>query len=78
MVNHNFQKDISGCGLVGIMNTTGKRFSGANILKGIAVLHDRGNGLGGGFAGYGIYPKYKDFYAFHMLIENKDAKKIIH
>ena len=22
----------------------------------------------GGFAGYGIYPQYKDYYAFHMFL----------
>ena len=36
-------------------------------------MHDRSNGLGGGFAGYGIYPEYKDFYAFHMFFD--DARR---
>jgi glutamate synthase domain-containing protein 1 len=30
-------------------------------------MHDRGNGLGGGFAIYGLYPEYADFYAFHIM-----------
>lgn len=34
-------------------------------------MHDRSNGLGGGFAGYGIYPEYKDFYAFHMFFDER-------
>lgn len=42
-------------------------------------MHDRSNGLGGGFAGYGIYPEYKDFYAFHMFLTaelpEKDARR---
>ncbi len=31
-------------------------------------MHDRSNGLGGGFAAYGIYPEYKDFFALHMFL----------
>ena len=39
-------------------------------------MHDRSNGLGGGFAGYGIYPEYKDFYAFHVFYDSDDARHI--
>lgn len=36
-------------------------------------MHDRSNGLGGGFAAYGIYPEYRDFYAFHIFYnDNSD------
>lgn len=38
-------------------------------------MHDRSNGLGGGFAGYGIYPEYRDFYALHMFFDNRSARK---
>jgi glutamate synthase domain-containing protein 1 len=40
----------------------------------IAVMHDRSNGLGGGFAGYGIYPENKDLYAFHVFYDHQAAK----
>lgn len=33
-------------------------------------MHERSNGLGGGFAAYGIYPEYRDFYAFHVFFED--------
>ncbi len=56
-MDHWWQKDISGCGLSGIINWDGKRISGAAIRKSIALQHDRGNGQGGGFAAYGIYPE---------------------
>ena len=35
---------------------TEKLINGEAIRQSIAVMHDRSNGLGGGFAGYGIYP----------------------
>ena len=38
-------------------------------------MHDRSNGLGGGFAGYGIYPEYEDYYAFHVFYDTQAAKE---
>jgi glutamate synthase domain-containing protein 1 len=37
-------------------------------------MHDRSNGLGGGFAAYGIYPEYKDYYALHIFHDDNAAK----
>jgi glutamate synthase domain-containing protein 1 len=65
----------SGCAISGIMNKAGKRMSGEEIIKSITVMHDRSNGLGGGFAAYGIYPEYKDYYAFHIFYDSASAKK---
>ena len=38
-------------------------------------MHDRSNGLGGGFAGYGIYPEYKELYALHLFFDHRAARK---
>jgi glutamate synthase domain-containing protein 1 len=38
-------------------------------------MHDRSNGLGGGFAGYGIYPDYQDFYALHVFYQDRATRK---
>ena len=43
--------------------------------EGQVPMHDRSNGLGGGFAGYGIYPEYRDFYAFHIFFDSRDTRK---
>ncbi len=64
----------SGCAIAGIMDRSGACHDGSDILKAIALMHDRGNGLGGGFAAYGIYPEYKDLYAFHVMYESHDAR----
>jgi glutamate synthase domain-containing protein 1 len=69
-MNHNYQKDISGCGLVGFINRNGERVLGEVIIRAIGNLRERGNGLGGGFAAYGIYPQYKEFYALHIMYDN--------
>jgi glutamate synthase domain-containing protein 1 len=64
----------SGCAISGIIDKKGKRFSGEEIIKSIALMHERSNGLGGGFAAYGIYPQYKEFYAFHIFYDNLGVK----
>ncbi|MFV1951273.1 MAG: glutamine amidotransferase family protein [Nitrospinota bacterium] len=68
-------KDISGCGLTGFISRKGERVSGEVIARSICNMNDRGNGLGAGFAAYGIYPDYKDLYAFHIMYDNNKALK---
>lgn len=70
-----FPRIPSGCAVSGIMSRKGNRMSGEDIIKSIALMHDRSNGLGGGFAAYGIYPQYKDHYAFHLMYDSEESKK---
>ncbi|HIE51365.1 MAG TPA: hypothetical protein EYP85_06365 [Armatimonadetes bacterium] len=69
------ERDLGACGLCGFLNRDGRRVSGEVIVRGIANMHDRGNGLGGGFAAYGIYPDYRDFYALHIMYDRPDLTK---
>jgi len=66
-----YNKEICACSIFGAMNRDGERFTGAGVMKAVANMHVRGNGLGGGFAAYGIYPEYKDYYAFHLMFTGK-------
>ncbi|MBN2185899.1 MAG: glutamine amidotransferase family protein [Dehalococcoidia bacterium] len=63
----NDDKVIDACSIFGAIDTSGRRFSGEGVIRAIANMHDRGNGLGGGFAIYGLYPEYADLYAFHVM-----------
>ncbi len=67
-------KDFAACAIFGMMDTTGKRFGSKDPVRAMVNMHDRGNGLGGGFAVYGIYPDFKDYYAFHVMYLSSDAK----
>ncbi len=67
-------RNISGCGLSGMMSLKGERVNGRAIKESIALLHDRSNGLGGGFAGYGIYPEFPEHFALHMMYYSPEAK----
>ena len=72
---YNDDKDFSGCSIFGMMNLEGKRFSSKDPVRAIANMHERGNGLGGGFAVYGIYPDFKDYYAMHIMYLDREAKE---
>lgn len=65
----------SGCAISGIFSRSGKKFNGEDIIKSIKTMHDRSNGLGGGFAAYGIYPKSKDLYALHVFYSSVAAQE---
>ena len=67
------EKDASGCAISGIMSEAGRRFSGETIIRSIENMHDRSNGLGGGFAAYGIYPDRAEFYALHVMSDSAAA-----
>ncbi|HUT21615.1 MAG TPA: glutamine amidotransferase family protein [Anaerolineae bacterium] len=67
-------KIYDACGLIGVMDVTGTRFSGHDVVKGIVNMTERGNGLGSGFAAYGCYPQYADCYAFHIMYTNPDSR----
>lgn len=65
----------SGCAISAMISKDGRKMNGEKIIKSMIPMHDRSNGLGGGFAAYGIYPKYKDFYAFHIFLNGKSVKE---
>ncbi len=64
----------SGCAIAAAVSRDGERFSGEKIIRSMPCMHDRSNGLGGGFAAYGIYPEYKEQYAFHIFFDNDNAR----
>lgn len=71
------QRVFDGCGISGFINIDGVRESGQKVRDMLCILHDRENGLGAGFAGYGIYPDYKDYYALHLLLDDDQVKERI-
>ena len=65
----------SGCAISAVISRDGKKMTGEGIMKSMIPMHDRSNGLGGGFAAYGIYPEYKDFYAFHIFYTDSAVRE---
>jgi glutamate synthase domain-containing protein 1 len=64
----------SGCAIAAVISREGKRMTGEKIVRAMKPMHDRSNGLGGGFAGYGIYPEYRDFFALHLFFTDKAVR----
>jgi glutamate synthase domain-containing protein 1 len=64
----------SGCAIAAVISRAGKMMPGDMMISAMKPMHDRSNGLGGGFAGYGIYPEYKDFFAFHIFFNDNAAR----
>ena len=65
----------SGCAIAAVISKNGTRMSGELITNAMRPMHERSNGLGGGFAGYGIYPDYKEFYALHLFFDDRTTRK---
>lgn len=65
----------SGCAVAAVISKEGNKMSGEMIINSMKPMHDRSNGLGGGFAAYGIYAEYKDFYALHMFFDSRATRK---
>ena len=57
-----------------MMSLEGRTFSGADVIRAMANMHERGNGLGGGFAAYGIYPDFADYYALHVMFDSETGR----
>ncbi len=64
----------SGCAISAMISRSGNKMNGEKIIESMRPMHDRSNGLGGGFAAYGIYPEYKDLYAFHIFFKDNISK----
>ena len=65
----------SGCAISAVISKEGNRMSGEKIIESMKPMHDRSNGLGGGFAAYGIYPEYKEQYALHIFYNSQYCRE---
>lgn len=65
----------SGCAIAAVISRDGNKMTGEKIIESMKPMHDRSNGLGGGFAAYGIYPEYREFYALHMFFQDRASRK---
>ena len=64
------------CGIVGGIDVNGGKIKGSNIIEAISVQHERGNGLGGGFAAYDIYQGFEQYYALHIACNNEQSARL--
>ena len=48
---------------------------GSSIKAALSLMNERGSGDGAGYAAYGIYPEYADYYALHVFFDNLGEPK---
>jgi len=68
-------KVIDACAVFGVMNLSGESIAFRDPVRAMNCMQERTNGLGSGFAVYGIYPDYKDAYAFHIMYMDHHVKQ---
>lgn len=64
----------SGCAIAAVISRTGEKITGEKIIDSMKPMYDRSNGLGGGFAAYGIYPEYREQYALHFFFDDASCR----
>ncbi|MFH1084484.1 MAG: glutamine amidotransferase family protein [Chloroflexota bacterium] len=68
-------KVYGACGLFGFIDTSGRRYDGSRAVTALTNMKERGNGLGAGYAAYGLYPEFAEHYCFHVMCQTDDRRK---
>ncbi|TFH36658.1 MAG: hypothetical protein E4G93_01765 [Dehalococcoidia bacterium] len=76
-LNNRYDDDkvSDGCSIFGVMDTSGALIPSDVAIRAIDLMRDRDNGLGGGFAAYGLYPDHADEYAFHVMYTSRQGQR---
>jgi glutamate synthase domain-containing protein 1 len=72
---HMDDKVMDGCSIFGVMDTSGASIPADVAIRAIDLMRDRDNGLGGGFAAYGLYPEHPDLYALHLMYTSREGQR---
>ena len=70
---YNDDKVFDACGLFGFIDTSGHTHDGSRVVAALTNMKERGNGLGAGYAAYGLYPEFSEHYAFHVMCRDSEA-----
>jgi glutamate synthase domain-containing protein 1 len=70
-----YAKDIEACGIAGLINIDGEREDGKRVVDMIVTMTDRENGLGAGYACYGLFPDLAEHYCVQLLLDDEEAKE---
>ena len=63
------------CGIASLFNRDKKVVSGKKIGSMMEVMRERENGLGAGFAAYGLFPKFREQYCLQLILDDFEAKE---
>jgi glutamate synthase domain-containing protein 1 len=63
------------CGIIGVIDRGRQRMDGTGIRAALSEMDERGSGEGAGYAVYGAFPDFKDYYAIHVFFDNLHEAK---
>jgi len=63
------------CGIIGVLDKRRQNIDGEAIKNALSMMNERGSGQGAGYAAYGIYPDFRDYYALHVFFDNIHENK---
>jgi glutamate synthase domain-containing protein 1 len=70
-----YRRDIQACGIAGHINIDGTRESGKRAGDMLETMVDRENGLGAGYACYGLFPNLAEYYCIQLFLDDNAAKE---
>ena len=69
---------MGGCGIAGTIDVSGARMSGEAIGRMLTTMSERENGLGAGYAAYGLFDNdLKDAYCLQFFFDNEKAMSTV-
>jgi glutamate synthase domain-containing protein 1 len=69
-----WQGQLGGCGIASCVSLRGERIPGDRIARMLTIMEERENGLGAGYACYGLFPDRKDQYCLQFFFDDEEGK----
>jgi len=66
---------MGGCGIASCISLKGERIRGDRIARMLTIMEERENGLGAGYACYGLFPERKDQYCLQFFFDDEEGKR---
>ena len=57
------------CGIIAVIDRAGCPMDGTKIRSALSMMDERGSGEGAGYAVYGAFPEFADYYAIHVFFD---------
>lgn len=68
---------LGGCGIAGCLSVDGDLISGEKIATMLTTMSERENGLGAGYACYGLFPDRRDEFCLQFFFDDEEVKNSV-
>ncbi|MCG7841269.1 MAG: hypothetical protein MIO87_05070 [Methanomassiliicoccales archaeon] len=70
-----WQGQLGGCGIASCISLKGDMIGGDRITRMLTIMEERENGLGAGYACYGLFPGRKEQYCLQFFFDDEEGKR---